>query len=78
MEYTVPDDPITPELLEGGKFLKCAIEICNRNRTQMNMIKLLRILRSSMIWIPCNAVMSDADNAAMEKNAGGCGTKRQL
>lgn len=66
VEYTVPDDPITPELLEGGAFLKRAVNICNRNRTQLNMIKLLRILRDSWIWIPCNVIMSDADNAAME------------
>lgn len=67
VEYSVPDDTITPELLEGGAFLKRAIEICNRNRTQLNMIKLMRILRDSWIWIPCNAIMSDADYAALEK-----------
>ena len=66
VEYSVPDDAITPELLEDGSFLKRATEICNRNRTQLNMIKLLRILRDSWIWIPCNAVMSDADYAALE------------
>lgn len=67
VEYTVPDDPITAELLKGGSFLKRAIGICNRNRTQMNMIKLLRILRDSWVWIPCTAVVSDADQAAMLK-----------
>ena len=67
VEYTVPDDPITAELLEDGSFLKRATEICNRNRTQLNMIKLLRILRDSWVWIPCNAIMSDADYNAFEK-----------
>lgn len=67
VEYSVPDDTITPELLEDGSFLKRATEICNRNRTQLNMIKLLKILRDSWIWIPCNAVMGDADYAALEK-----------
>lgn len=67
VEYHVPDDAITPELLEDGSFLKRAIEICNRNRTQLNMIKLMKILRDSWIWIPCNAIMSDADYAALEK-----------
>lgn len=67
VEYSVPEDPITEELLKGGEFLKRAISICNRNRTQLNMIKLLRILRDSLVWIPCNVIMSDADNAAMEK-----------
>ena len=64
VEYSVPDDKITPELLEGGAFLKRATEICNRNRTQLNLIKLARILRDSWVWIPCNVVMSDADNEA--------------
>lgn len=67
VEYHVPDDAITPELLEDGSFLKRAIEICNRNRTKLNMIKLMKILRDSWIWIPCNAIMSDADYAALEK-----------
>lgn len=67
VEYSVPDDPITRELLEDGSFLKRAIEICSRNRTQLNMIKLCRILRDSWVWIPCNAVMSDADYEAFEK-----------
>ena len=67
VEYSVPDDKITPELLEDGTFLKKAIEICNRNRTQMNLIKLARILRDSWVWIPCNAILSDADYDAFEK-----------
>ena len=67
MEYHVPDDAITPELLEDGSFLKRATEICNRNRTQLNMIKLLKILRDSWVWIPCNAIFSEADKAAMDK-----------
>ena len=61
VEYTVPDEPITEELLEDGSFLKKAIEICNRNRTQLNLIKLARILRDSLVWIPCNMIMSDED-----------------
>lgn len=61
IEYTVPDEPITEELLEDGSFLKKAIEICNRNRTQLNLIKLTRILRDSYVWVPCNMIMSDED-----------------
>lgn len=67
VEYSVPDDPITAELLEDGSFLKRAIEICNRNRTQLNMIKLARILRDSWVWVPCTAVMSDADQEQWTK-----------
>ena len=67
VEYSVPDDPITADLLEDGSFLKKATEICNRNRTQLNLIKLARILRDSWVWIPCNAILSDADYEAMTK-----------
>ena len=68
-EYSVPDDQITAELLEDGSFLKKATEICNRNSTQLNMIKLLRILRDSYVWVPCYAILSDADYAMIEKMA---------
>lgn len=67
VEYSVPEDPITPELLEDGSFLKKATEICNRNRTQLNMIKLAKILRDSWVWVPCTAVMSDTDRERWNK-----------
>ena len=51
VEYTVPDDALTVDLLEDGSYLKKAIEICNRNRTQMNMLKLMKILRDSWVWV---------------------------
>ena len=63
----MPDDALTVDLLEDGSFLKKAIEICNRNRTQMNMLKLMKILRDSWVWVPCNAVMSETDNDAVLK-----------
>ena len=64
VEYSIADCTITWDLLKDGSFLKKATEICNRNRTQRNLLKLLTILRDSWIWIPCNAVMSDADYAS--------------
>ncbi|MCR4692075.1 MAG: ADP-ribosylglycohydrolase family protein, partial [Lachnospiraceae bacterium] len=67
VEYRVPDDEITAELLEDGSFLKRATEICNRNHTQLNLIKLARILRDSWVWVPCTAIFSDADTEAMDK-----------
>ena len=67
VEYTVPDVQVTQELLAGGAFLKRVIGICNRNRTQLNLLKLLKILRDSWIWVPCNAIMSDADYEAWTK-----------
>ena len=66
-EYSVPDDPITAELLEDGSFLKRAITICDRNRTQLNLIKLARILRDSWVWVPCTAILSDADYEQLTK-----------
>lgn len=67
VEYAVPDVPITAELLEDGSFLKRAVEICSRNRTSLNLLKLARILRDSTVWVPCTAIMSDADQAKWEK-----------
>ena len=67
VEYSVPEEVITAKLLEDGSFLKRAIEICNRNRTVLNILKLERILRDSQVWVPCTAIMSDADYAVMEK-----------
>ena len=76
VEYTVSGEPLTKELLEDGSFLKKALEICVRNHTQLNLIKLARILRDSVVWIPCNAVMSDADYNALKKMVGaGDGTE---
>lgn len=61
VEYAVPDDPITAGLLEDGSFLKRTLEICNRNRSPLNLIKLAKILRDSFVWILCNAILSDRD-----------------
>lgn len=68
VEYYVSDEPITEELLEDGSFLKKAIEICNRNRTKFNLIKLARILRDSYVWITCNAILSDEDYKTWSKS----------
>ena len=66
-EYHVPDDELTPELLDGGAYLKRAIGICNRNMTNLNLFKLMKILRESYVWIPCSAVFSDSDNERFAK-----------
>ena len=69
VEYAVPDVEINAELLEDGSFLKKATEICNRNMTQLNMIKLFRILRDSYVWVPCTAILSEADMDMFERAA---------
>ncbi len=67
MEYIVPDNPVTAELLEDGSYLKHAIEICNRNRTQWNLIRFSKILRDSYVWIPCTAIPSEEDQVQLQK-----------
>lgn len=67
VEYSVPDEDITPELLEDGSFLTRVTEIRNRNWTQLNMIKLLKYLRDSWVWIPCNAIFSTQDKENIDK-----------
>ena len=63
----IPFEPLTQELLEDGSYLKKAISICNNNRTENNIVALFRILRDSNVWVPCNAIMSDADYEAWTK-----------
>lgn len=67
MDEKVLNGALTPELLEGGSFLKKAVEICKKNRTYRNMFSLLRILRDSWVWIPCSAVLSEEDYKRMEE-----------
>lgn len=48
--------------------LKTAIMRFNNDRTNENLISILDLLRDILIWIPCNAVISDTD-AEKLKNA---------
>ncbi|MGN1022469.1 MAG: ADP-ribosylglycohydrolase family protein [Lachnospiraceae bacterium] len=64
VEYFVPEEPITEGLLEDGSYLKRAVGICCRNHTAPNLIRLSKILRDSWVWIPCTAVLGDADYEA--------------
>ena len=60
-------DPLTPELLEDGSYLKEAAETCRRNFTEENLLRVNRILRDSWVWIPCRTVMSEADQAMLDQ-----------
>ena len=62
VEYSVPEDPITKELLADGSFLTRAVEICNRNDTELNALKLMKILRHSNVWVPCVALPDEFGN----------------
>ena len=55
------------KLPKDGSLLKRAVAVYNQNRTQENIIKLMKALRDSRVWIPCNAILSDTDYAALEK-----------
>ena len=57
----IPDVLLTAELLADGSFLQNALGIYTQNPTEQNLLRLANILRHSLVWIPCNAVLSDAD-----------------
>ncbi len=62
-----PSQKITAEDLEGGTMLKEAVARFNAERNEPNFLDVLEILRDSFVWIPCTAIMSDADNEMIKK-----------
>ena len=58
---------LTPQDLEDGSMLKEAIHTFAGHRTRRNLLRVLELLRDSLVWIPCNAVLSEADQEAVEK-----------
>lgn len=62
-----PDMELTEADLEDGTLLKNAISTFNNERTEAHFIDVLEFLRDSYVWVPCNAVLSDADYASVEK-----------
>lgn len=62
-----PSLKLTAEDLEDGTLLKEAVSIFNKERTEAHFIDILEFLRDSYVWIPCNAVMSEADMARFEQ-----------
>ena len=63
MEY----ERIAAEDLAGGKMLKEAVARLNAESNEPNFLDVLVILRDSFVWVPCTAVMSDADNEMIKK-----------
>ena len=61
-----PSRHITAEMLEDGSLLKEAIKTFNADRTEPNFIEVMELLRDSYVWIPCNAIMSEADQKNIE------------
>ena len=62
-----PTKKLTAEDLEDGTMLKAAVAKFNEERNEPNFIEVLELLRDSYVWIPCNAVLGEADIAAMQK-----------
>ena len=62
-----PSRKLTAEDLEDGTLLKEAVAAFNKERTEDHFLDVLEFLRDSYVWIPCNAVMSEADMARFEQ-----------
>lgn len=57
----------TSENLEDGSVLEAAVSAFLENRNEPNLIEILRILRDSVVWVPCSVVMSEEDQKRMEE-----------
>ena len=62
-----PSRKLTAEDLEDGSLLKEAVAVFNKERNEDHFLDVLEFLRDSYVWIPCNAVMSEADMARFEQ-----------
>lgn len=62
-----PDKELKAEDLADGKMLRDAVVALTANRTEENVVELLELLRDSVVWVPCNAIMSDRDQDMIEK-----------
>lgn len=69
-----PSKLLKPEDLEDGSVLLGAIRAFHAEGTKEAFFEILETLRDSWLWIPCNAVLSEADQKAfadMMDKAGG-------
>ena len=63
------DREYTAEELEDGSILKSAILAMHQEASQANYVNILLLLRDSLVWIPCNAIMAEEDEAALKRLA---------
>jgi hypothetical protein len=61
-----PSKKITAKDLEDGSMLETAVTNFIAERNEDNFLDILEILRDSLVWVPCTAVMSDTDQACIE------------
>lgn len=64
-----PSKKLTEADLKDGKMLRDAIAVFNDDKTESNFIDVLELLRDSLVWIPCNVVMGEADQKYLEELA---------
>lgn len=69
----IPSKIMRREDLEDGSMLRDSIIRFNEERSEKNLIDILEILRDSYVWVPCNAILSDADSGKLEKMVNDCG-----
>ena len=62
-----PSHRYTAEELADGSVLEQAIAAFNSDRTQENFIDIVEILRDSNVWVPCNTILSERDQAMWDK-----------
>lgn len=62
-----PSMKLTAEDLADGSMLKAAIHTFNEERTEAHFIDIMEFLRDSLVWVPCNAILGEDDQAMFEK-----------
>lgn len=62
------DKFIDPKVLEDGSVLRNLISIFVADRCEEKVFPVLSCLRDSTVWIPCTAIMSEADEEYLLQN----------
>ncbi len=62
-----PTKRLSRKDLEGGLLLKQAISDFNKNRSEKTLLEVMELLRDSTVVIPCTAILSQNDQAGIEK-----------
>ena len=57
---------LTAEALADGTLLKATVSMFNIERTERRLLSVLEMLRDSLIWIPCNTVLGEQDQAFLD------------
>ena len=66
-EESIPSVEITEELLADGSFLKKAVQLYKRCGSRKNLSRLVEVLRSCTVWVPCTPMLGELDQENLEK-----------